>query len=69
MPGFARNAGSKNERMLDKVKFEWSESMQSAFEEVKRRLASAPFLAYLDYDKPFVVCPYAFSREMGALTS
>ncbi len=67
--GFAKIAKPLNEKTLDKVKFVWSEEMQNAFEELKVKLTSTPVLAYLDYEKPFVVCTNASSRAVRAVLS
>ncbi len=69
IPGFARIARLLNEKTSDNVKFVWSEDMQTAFEELKMRLTSAPVLAYPDHEKPSVVCTVALSKAMGAVQS
>ena len=43
--------------------------MQTAFEELKVKLTSAPVLAYPDYEKPFVVCTDASSKAAGSVLS
>ncbi len=43
--------------------------MQAAFQELKVKLTSAPVFAYLDYEKPFVVCTDASSKAVGAVLS
>ncbi len=53
----------------ENVKFVWSEDMQTAFQEPKVKLTSAPVLAYADYEKPFVVCTDASSQSIGAVLS
>ena len=67
--GFARVAKPLNEKTSDNVKFVWSEGMQTAFEELKMRLTSAPVHAYQDYEKPFVVCTDASSKAFSAVLS
>ena len=69
IPGFARIARPLNNKTSDNVKFVWSEDMQTAFEELKVRLTSAPVLAYSYYEKPFVVCTDASSKAVGAVVS
>ncbi len=43
--------------------------MQTAFEELKVKLTSAPALEYPDYEKPFVVSTDASSRALDAVLS
>ncbi len=69
IPGFAKIAKPLNEKNSDEVKFVWSEEMQTAFEELKLKLTSAPVHSYPDYEKPFVVCTDAASRAVGAVLS
>ncbi len=64
IPGFAKIARPLNEKSSDKVNFLWSGEMQTAFEELKVKLTSAPALSYSDYEKPSVVCTDAFSRAL-----
>ncbi len=65
--GFAKIARPLNEKTSDKVKFLWSEGMQTVFEEPKVNLTSMPVLPYPDYEKPFAICTDASSRAVGAL--
>ena len=69
IPELARISRLLNEKTSDKVKFIWSEDMQTAFEELKVMLTSAPILAYPDYEKPFVVCTDESSEAVGAVLS
>ncbi len=69
IPGFAKIAKPLNEKTSEEVKFVWSGEMQTAFEELKVKLTSAPVLAYPDYEKKFVVCTDASSRAVGAVIS
>ncbi len=69
IPGFAKTAKKLNEKTPDNVKFVWSEEMQTAFEELKEKLTSAPVLACPNYEEPFVVCTDASSRPVGAIIS
>ena len=55
-----------NEKTTDNVTFIWSEDMQTAFEELKVQLTSAPALAYPDYEKPLLVTTDASSKAVGA---
>ena len=67
MPGFAKIAKLLNEKTSENVKFVWLEDIQTAVEELKVKLTSAPVLAYPDYGKPFVLCTDAASKAVGAV--
>ena len=69
IPGFVRIARPLNEKTSDNLKFVCSEDMQTAFQELKVKLTSVTVLAYSDYEKPFVVCTDASSKEIGAVLS
>ncbi len=56
-----------NEKTSENVKFVSSEDVQTAFEELKVKLTSAPVLAYPDYENTFVVCTDASSKTVGAV--
>lgn len=47
--------------------FEWNEQAQAAFENVKSKLCSAPFLIHPDYEKPFIVQCDASFHGVGAV--
>jgi hypothetical protein len=49
------------------LKFEWSAACQTAFEEVKRALTSAPVLAMPDFTRPFEVICDASGFALGAI--
>ncbi len=71
IPGFPRIARPLNEKTSDNIKFVWSEDMQTAFEELKVKLISAPFLAYPDYEEHRCLnqsnwcCPIPSWRELS----
>jgi hypothetical protein len=57
-------------RLTEKVNtFAWSESCQLAFDELRRRLTSAPILAFPDYSKPFLLDTDASDMGIGAVLS
>ncbi len=68
-PEFANIARPLNEKTSGNVKFTWSDGIQTAFEELKVKLTSVPTLSYPDYEKPFVLCTNASSRELTAVLS
>lgn len=51
------------------AKFEWTQQAQSAFEELRHRLVTAPVLAFPDYSKPFTLDTDASETGMGAVLS
>ena len=55
VPNFAEIARPLTDLTSDNVKFEWSDSCEEAFQELKRRLASEPVLAFPRLGEPFVV--------------
>ena len=47
--------------------FEWTDSHQKAFENLKEKLASPPVLAYADYQLPFKLHTDASNTGLGAV--
>ena len=58
---------NKKDKRKRAVPFHWGESQQNAFDELKRRLSSAPILAYADYQKPYKVHTDASSSRLSAV--
>ena len=57
-------------RLTEKTaRFEWTEDAQAAFEELRRRLVTAPVLAFPDYSRPFVLDTDASETGVGAVLS
>ena len=50
-----------------KTEWRWSAREQSAFEELKRMLMTAPVLAYPSFDRPFILCTDASDYAAGAV--
>ncbi len=67
MPGFIKIARPLNEKTSDKAKLVWSEDIQSTFKELKVKLASAPVLAYYDYDKHSWYVPKPQTKQLVLL--
>ncbi len=67
IPGFEKIARPLNAKTSDNVKFVCSEDIQAAFEEMKVKFTSALFLAYPDYEKPFVLRTDASSKTVDAI--
>ena len=55
IPNFAEIARPLNNLTSDNVKFQWDESCESAFAELKRLLSTEPVLAFPRLGEPFVV--------------
>ena len=50
-------------------KFDWDDSCQSAFDELKRKLVSYPILRQPDWSKPFLLYTDASGYALGAILS
>jgi hypothetical protein len=59
-----RPTGKRNRRVH---LWEWGAEQQQAFEELKRRLTSAPILAHPDFDKPFALYTDACDIGVGGV--
>ena len=53
----------------EKLKFDWSEEAQTAFEQVKTMVAQTTMLTYPDFEQPFVIHTDASIHQMGAVLS
>ena len=51
------------------AKFQWTQQCQEAFEELRRKLTSAPVLAFPDYSRPFTLDTDASGTGLGAVLS
>jgi LPS O-antigen subunit length determinant protein (WzzB/FepE family) len=60
---FSKIAKSMTELLKNNTKFEWSEAHERSFQELKRRLATAPVLTLPDIKKDFVV--YCDASKQG----
>nr|GFB18310.1 putative reverse transcriptase domain-containing protein [Tanacetum cinerariifolium] len=50
-----------------KVKFEWGDKQEAAFQLLKRKLCSAPILALPEGSKDFIVYSDASNKGLGAV--
>lgn len=64
---YARIAGPLTELTRKEVAYEWTQERQAAFDELKRRLVSAPVLLVPDVTKPFRVVTDASDFAVGAI--
>ena len=55
MKDFSSIASSINELTKKDVPFQWGEAQEKAFEELKKKLTSAPLLALPDFGKTFEI--------------
>ena len=51
----------------DLVAWQWAEAQQTAFEELKRRMSSAPILVYANPSRPYVLQTDASNSAIGAV--
>ena len=57
-------------RLTEKTaKFEWTSECQTAFEEIRHRLVTAPILAFPDYEREFILDTDASDTGIGAVLS
>ena len=67
VPDFAQIARPLTLLTRKNARFEWSDSCQSSFEELKTRLISAPILAYPNIAKPYKLYTDASLHAVGAI--
>ncbi|KAL7831377.1 hypothetical protein SRHO_G00308800 [Serrasalmus rhombeus] len=66
----AELAGTKSRKGLERsFSSSWSEHCQYSFDELKRRLTTAPVLAYADFNLPFILEVDASHSGLGAVLS
>ena len=66
---FARIAGPLNYVTRKNVRFQWTPEANSAFQDLKRCLCSAPVLAYPKFELKFYVKTDASDTALGAVLS
>ena len=65
--GFSKIARPMTELLRKDTKFAWSEACEKSFQELKRRLTSAPVLVLPDNQKSFVVYCDASRQGLGCV--
>ena len=65
--GFSKIARPMTEMLWKDMKFVWSEACERSFQELKRRLTSAPVLVLPDNQKSFVVYCDASRQGLGCV--
>ena len=67
IPNFSKVAGPLHALTKKDVVFTWTPECQSAFQELKRLLISAPLLTYPKFDRPFILETDASGDGVGAI--
>ena len=67
--GFAKIAEPLSLLTHDNVAWQWEEAQQSAFQELKDRLSSAPILVYANPTQPYILQTDASDLAVGAVLS
>ena len=65
--GFSQIAKPLYDLLKDNIKFVWKQDQQTAFDELKRRLQSAPILRYPNFEKSFTILTDASLHGLGAV--
>ena len=68
--GVRTNGKEKHNKSIEKKKkpvFIWTERQQHAFDEIRKKLAEPPILAYADYSQPFQLHTDASTTGLGAV--
>ena len=58
---------TKKDKKKVKVEWQWTETHQQIFEDLKKALTSAPILAYPDFTQPFELHTDASTKALGAI--
>jgi hypothetical protein len=64
---FSKIAKPMTELLKNDTKFEWSEACERSFQELKRRLTTAPILTLLDIKMDFVVYCDTSKQGLGCI--
>lgn len=64
---FAEKAAPLAKLLHNSIEWRWNPRQQEAFDTLKRKLISAPVLAYPDFSKPFTLQPDACKHSIGAV--
>nr|GEV23755.1 hypothetical protein [Tanacetum cinerariifolium]GEZ98685.1 hypothetical protein [Tanacetum cinerariifolium] len=65
--GFSKIAKPMTKLTQNKVKFEWGDKQEAAFQLLKQKLCSAPILALPEGSEDFIVCCDASNKRLGAV--
>ena len=64
---FLKIAGPMSRLTLKKVKFEWTDRVEECFQELKKRLTTAPVLALLEEKEGFAVYTDSSKEGLGCV--
>ena len=67
--GFGKIAAPLNQLLRKETEYQWNDECQQSFEELKKRLTTAPILGHPDFSKPFIVMTDASKHGLGAILS
>nr|GFD38129.1 putative reverse transcriptase domain-containing protein [Tanacetum cinerariifolium] len=65
--GFSKTTKPMTKLTQKKVKFEWGDKQEAAFQLLKQKLCSAPILALPEESKDFIVYCDASNKGLGAV--
>jgi hypothetical protein len=65
--GFSKISKPMTEFFEKDKKFEWTPDCEASFQELKKRLTTAPVLVMLDMEKPFSIYCDASGEELGCV--
>ena len=67
LKGYSNKKGEKaKNRKLEAIQFKWGKEQESAFRQLKKKIAEDVVLAYPDFDKPFRLSTDASRNGLGA---
>ena len=67
MKNFSKVARPLTDLTQDKVKFQWGQDQEAAFNQLKYLLATSPILKLPDYNLEFILTTDASSASVGAV--
>jgi hypothetical protein len=65
--GFLKISKPMTELLEKDKKFEWTSACEASFQELKKRLTTAPILVMPDMEKPFSIYCDAFGQGLGCV--
>jgi hypothetical protein len=65
--GFSKISKPMTDLLEKDKKFEWTSTCEASFQELKKRLMTAPILVMPDMEKPFSICCDASDQGLGCV--